>query len=76
MSTATVMRLVPPHSVAKGLAVINGGNALAEFERRIATHAFVDEGSQILSLVKGVISGKPPKFCHRLGLFTLHEVII
>ena len=29
MSTATVMRLVPPHSVAKGLAVINGGNALA-----------------------------------------------
>lgn len=29
MSTATVMRLVPPHSVAKGLAAINGGNALA-----------------------------------------------
>jgi DHA1 family purine ribonucleoside efflux pump-like MFS transporter len=29
MSTATVMRLVPRHSVAKGLALINGGNALA-----------------------------------------------
>lgn len=29
MSTATVMRLVPPHAVAKGLAMINGGNALA-----------------------------------------------
>lgn len=29
MSTATVMRLVPPHAVAKGLALINGGNALA-----------------------------------------------
>lgn len=29
MSTATVMRLVPQHSVAKGLALINGGNALA-----------------------------------------------
>lgn len=29
MSTATVMRLVPSHAVAKGLAVINGGNALA-----------------------------------------------
>lgn len=29
MSTATVMRLVPTHSVAKGLALINGGNALA-----------------------------------------------
>lgn len=29
MSTATVMRLVPKESVAKGLALINGGNALA-----------------------------------------------
>ncbi|MGI8488672.1 MFS transporter [Pectobacterium sp. S5] len=29
MSTATVMRLVPTHAVAKGLALINGGNALA-----------------------------------------------
>jgi predicted MFS family arabinose efflux permease len=29
MSTATVMRLVPANSVAKGLALINGGNALA-----------------------------------------------
>lgn len=29
MSTATVMRLVPKNSVAKGLALINGGNALA-----------------------------------------------
>lgn len=29
MSTATVMRLVPRHAVAKGLALINGGNALA-----------------------------------------------
>jgi len=29
MSTATVMRLVPKHAVAKGLALINGGNALA-----------------------------------------------
>jgi len=29
MSTATVMRLAPPHAVAKGLALINGGNALA-----------------------------------------------
>ncbi|QHF04560.1 MFS transporter [Pseudomonas asturiensis] len=29
MSTATVMRLVPKASVAKGLALINGGNALA-----------------------------------------------
>ncbi|KPW76146.1 MULTISPECIES: MFS transporter [Pseudomonas syringae group] len=29
MSTATVMRLVPNDSVAKGLALINGGNALA-----------------------------------------------
>ncbi|MBA1232546.1 MFS transporter [Pseudomonas viridiflava] len=29
MSTATVMRLVPQDSVAKGLALINGGNALA-----------------------------------------------
>lgn len=29
MSTATVMRLVPSHAVAKGLALINGGNALA-----------------------------------------------
>ncbi|MCP1440673.1 DHA1 family purine ribonucleoside efflux pump-like MFS transporter [Erwinia persicina] len=29
MSTATVMRLVPAHAVAKGLALINGGNALA-----------------------------------------------
>jgi DHA1 family purine ribonucleoside efflux pump-like MFS transporter len=29
MSTATVMRLVPRESVAKGLALINGGNALA-----------------------------------------------
>lgn len=29
MSTATVMRLVPKDSVAKGLALINGGNALA-----------------------------------------------
>ncbi|MEL4013412.1 MFS transporter [Dryocola clanedunensis] len=29
MSTATVMRLVPPGTVAKGLALINGGNALA-----------------------------------------------
>ncbi|WP_419715725.1 MFS transporter [Dickeya dianthicola] len=29
MSTATVMRLVPAHAMAKGLALINGGNALA-----------------------------------------------
>ena len=29
MSTATVMKLVPKNSVAKGLALINGGNALA-----------------------------------------------
>ncbi|XHX67363.1 MFS transporter [Photorhabdus akhurstii] len=29
MATATVMRLLPPDSVAKGLALINGGNALA-----------------------------------------------
>jgi len=29
MSTATVMRLVPTYAVAKGLALINGGNALA-----------------------------------------------
>jgi len=29
MSTATVMRLLPTHAIAKGLAVINGGNALA-----------------------------------------------
>ncbi|WP_199776402.1 MFS transporter [Serratia sp. MYb239] len=29
MSTATVMRLVPVHAVARGLALINGGNALA-----------------------------------------------
>lgn len=29
MSTATVMKLVPKQSVAKGLALINGGNALA-----------------------------------------------
>ncbi|MCD5996687.1 MFS transporter [Pseudomonas sp. CDFA 602] len=29
MSTATVMKLVPRESVAKGLALINGGNALA-----------------------------------------------
>lgn len=29
MSTATVMRLVPTHAVARGLALINGGNALA-----------------------------------------------
>ncbi len=29
MSTATVMRLLPAHSLAKGLALINGGNALA-----------------------------------------------
>jgi len=29
MSTATIMRLAPPHAVAKGLALINGGNALA-----------------------------------------------
>jgi DHA1 family purine ribonucleoside efflux pump-like MFS transporter len=29
MSTATVMRLVPKESVGKGLALINGGNALA-----------------------------------------------
>ncbi|WP_029589727.1 MFS transporter [Franconibacter helveticus 513] len=29
MSTATVMRLVPSHAVARGLALINGGNALA-----------------------------------------------
>jgi len=29
MSTATIMRLVPKHAVAKGLALINGGNALA-----------------------------------------------
>jgi predicted MFS family arabinose efflux permease len=29
MSTATVMRLVPSESVSKGLALINGGNALA-----------------------------------------------
>ncbi|WP_024667370.1 MFS transporter [Pseudomonas syringae] len=29
MSTATVMKLVPKDSVAKGLALINGGNALA-----------------------------------------------
>lgn len=29
MSTATVMRLVPRHAVTKGLALINGGNALA-----------------------------------------------
>jgi len=29
MLTATVMRLVPANSVAKGLALINGGNALA-----------------------------------------------
>lgn len=29
MSTATVMRLVPRHAVARGLALINGGNALA-----------------------------------------------
>ncbi|HAL5940611.1 TPA: AAA family ATPase [Escherichia coli] len=29
-------------------------DALAEFERRVATHAFVDEGSQILALVKAV----------------------
>ncbi|KPB54333.1 Major facilitator family transporter [Pseudomonas tremae] len=29
MSTATVMRLVPKKSVARGLALINGGNALA-----------------------------------------------
>ncbi|WP_032606488.1 MFS transporter [Pseudomonas syringae] len=29
MSTATVMKLVPKESVAKGLALINGGNALA-----------------------------------------------
>lgn len=29
MSTATVMRLVPSSAVAKGLALINGGNALA-----------------------------------------------
>jgi len=29
MSTATVMRLMPKDSVAKGLALINGGNALA-----------------------------------------------
>lgn len=30
---------------------------LAEFERRVATHAFVDEGSPILSLVKTVNKG-------------------
>lgn len=29
MSTATVMRLLPTHALAKGLALINGGNALA-----------------------------------------------
>lgn len=29
MSTATVMRLVPTHDTARGLALINGGNALA-----------------------------------------------
>src|SRR5882762_2767021 len=29
MSTATIMKLVPKDSVAKGLALINGGNALA-----------------------------------------------
>ncbi|WP_409455867.1 MFS transporter [Pseudescherichia sp.] len=29
MSTATVMRLVPAHAIARGLALINGGNALA-----------------------------------------------
>jgi predicted MFS family arabinose efflux permease len=29
MSTATVMRLVPTHTIARGLALINGGNALA-----------------------------------------------
>jgi predicted MFS family arabinose efflux permease len=29
MSTATVMRLVPTHAIARGLALINGGNALA-----------------------------------------------
>lgn len=29
MSTATIMRLMPSHAVAKGLALINGGNALA-----------------------------------------------
>lgn len=29
MSTSTVMRLVPAHAIARGLALINGGNALA-----------------------------------------------
>lgn len=29
MSTATVMRLVPPRAVPKALAILNGGNALA-----------------------------------------------
>lgn len=32
-------------------------DSLAEFERRVATHSFVDEGSQILSLVKAVNKG-------------------
>ncbi|RHH96544.1 hypothetical protein DW184_24600 [Enterobacter cloacae] len=32
-------------------------DALAEFERRVATHAFVDEDSQILALVKAVNKG-------------------
>ena len=29
MSTAIVMRLLPPRDVAKGLAVLNAGNAIA-----------------------------------------------
>jgi DHA1 family purine ribonucleoside efflux pump-like MFS transporter len=29
ISAATIMRLVPPQSVPRGLAVINGGNAIA-----------------------------------------------
>lgn len=32
-------------------------DALAEFERRVATHAFVDEESQLLTLVKAVKKG-------------------
>ncbi|HCA9544691.1 AAA family ATPase [Klebsiella variicola] len=40
---------------AEGLA--QDCDALAEFEHRVATHSFVDEGSQILSLVKAVNKG-------------------
>lgn len=32
-------------------------DSLAEFESRVATHSFVDEGSQVLSLVKAVNKG-------------------